>query len=194
MTMQPRLIANDLLPHFTAKEYQRLKQKGVFGARPTELLEGVIYEMPPDSVHQAFMARAHTAVVRDLGTAFAVRVQLPLPVKQLDSVPSPDLAVMPIEVEEESIGEPSMADLVLEGSTLALQEDRTTRLRIYARAKIAEYVIANLKERQLEIFSVPDSKRSEYRQSLIVTFDETWRSSRLPALVLRPKELFSERR
>jgi hypothetical protein len=51
-------------------------------------------------------------------------------------------------------------------------------------------VIGNLKERQLEVFSEPDPRRSEYRRSRVVTLEESWRSKRLPKVVLEPRDLF----
>jgi hypothetical protein len=45
MTAAKQLIDPDLLPHFTAHEYERMCVNGVFGERRTELLEGVVYEL-----------------------------------------------------------------------------------------------------------------------------------------------------
>jgi Uma2 family endonuclease len=191
MTAAPRLIDPVLLPHFTAKEYERMCDGGAFGDRRTELLEGVIYDMASmNSPHGSFLSRTNSALVLALGVKYAVRCQLPLGVKEHDSVPEPDFAVMTRASEAAADEKPFTAELVIEGSGASLREDRTTRLRVYARAKIPEYVIANLKQRQLEVFSVPDPKRSEYRQSLIVTLDETWRSKQVPKVVLKARELF----
>lgn len=191
MTAARQLIDPELLPHFTAKEYLRLCEKGAFGERRTELLEGVVYQMASmNSPHGSFISRATTALVMALGRRYAVRVQVPLWVKEHDSVPEPDFAVMTRQAEEAAANKPFTADLVIEGSGSSLREDRTTRLRVYARAGIPEYVIANLKLRQLEVFAEPHPQRSEYRKSLIIAYDESWRSRRLPKVVLKPRELF----
>lgn len=190
MTVARPLIDPDLLPHFSAKEYLRLCESGAFGARKTELLEGVIFQMASmGSPHGTFISRANTVLVLALGRRYAVRVQCPLWVKEHDSVPEPDFAVMTRAAEEAADQKPFTADLVIEASATSLQLDRMIRQRIYARARIPEYVIANLQERQLEVFTQPDAKRSEYLNVRIVTLDEVWRSKRLPKVVLKPREL-----
>ena len=184
-------IEPSLLPHFTAAEYERLGDGGAFGERKVELLEGIVYELPPKQRPQAtFISRANTVLVLALGERYAVRVQCPLWVKEHDSIPEPDFAVMTRAAEEAADHKPFTADLIIEVSDSSLQLDRLVRQRIYARARIPEYVIANVKQRQLEVFTVPDPTRSEYRHTRLVSLDEVWRSKRLPKITLKPRELF----
>ncbi len=135
----------------TVDAYHRMIDAGVFppGAR-VELLEGVLYEMPP-------MGRPHQAALRVLLRIFAsfaadgrLLVQMPIVLPD-DSEPEPDLAIL---AHGSSLDRPT-ADRVLLTIEVA---DRTRRLDLgrkaplYQRSGVAETWVLDLAALQLVVF------------------------------------------
>jgi Uma2 family endonuclease len=61
---------------------------------------------------------------------------------------------------------PEDVALVVEVAESSLRTDRGAKKRVYARGGISVYWIVNLKKRQIEVYSDPESgaKRPDYRQ------------------------------
>ena len=89
-----------------------------------------------------------------------LRPQMPLSLGEdetgHDSDPEPDLAVVAGTRRDYATGHPATALLVVEIADSSLAYDRTRKARLYAGARIADYWIVNLVERQLEIFRKPE--------------------------------------
>jgi Uma2 family endonuclease len=99
------------------------------------------------------------------------------PVTTSDSEPEPDVTVIRGKIRDYSEHQPLAADvaLVVEVSDATLQQDRTLKLRLYARAGIPVYWIINLPDRQLEVYSDPGEveDNATYRQSMIYHPNDT---------------------
>ena len=82
---------------WTRREYERLATRSFFPPdKRIELIEGVIYDMPPqNSFHATGYQLVHEAlrVVFPPDSGHAIRAQLPLALSE-DSEPEPDLAVV----------------------------------------------------------------------------------------------------
>src|SRR5213076_3246346 len=90
------------------------------------------------------------------------------PIAAPDSEPEPDLFVVrgdPRDYPDRQPGPPDVP-LVIEIAERSLRTDRGAKKRVYARAAIPVYWIVNLKARQIELYTDPDSdaKRPDYRQ------------------------------
>jgi hypothetical protein len=52
---------------------------------------------------------------------------------------------------------------VIEVAGTSLERDRTVKQRIYAAARIPQYVIINLLQSRVEVFEKPDAAKGRYR-------------------------------
>jgi hypothetical protein len=82
------------VPHrFTRKEYYRMGEAGLFASERVELLGGEILTMPPQNPpHAGVLGLLPAILIRLLGAAFSVRVQLPVVLDDW-SEPEPDIAI-----------------------------------------------------------------------------------------------------
>src|SRR5262245_4728910 len=131
---------------FTRAEYYRMAEVGILGEDDrVELIKGEIIEMSP-------IGRRHTAFVGNLTQLLAVRlagralvwVQNPVALAD-DTEPQPDLAVLrrrrvPYK-DREAWAEDAL--LLIEVADSSLAYDRTTKLRLYGEAGIAEYWVVD---------------------------------------------------
>ena len=80
--------------------------------------------------------------------------QLPMNLSSTDE-PEPDVAVVSGSVRNFADSHPQTAALVIEVSDTSLSFDRKIKAELYAKAKIEDYWIVNLKERCIEIYRRP---------------------------------------
>lgn len=140
---------------FTPEQFHRLAAAGILppDAR-LELVEGDIYEMPPEGPEHA-TARLRTAryFARHETDRWHVRAEAPL--RLGDSEPVPDVCVVIGKLEDYATAHPTSALLVIEVADTLVAYDQTAKAQLYARAGIPEYWIVNLAERRLEIYRDP---------------------------------------
>jgi len=137
------------------EDYERLVESGFFDGRRIELVEGVLYQMTVQSSRHASALRKLQRELQACASAgFDVRSQMPLALVD-DSMPEPDIAVVPADPDDYASGHPAMAVLVAEVTLTSLHHDRKTKRRVYARSGIPEYWIQNLKTRELEVYREP---------------------------------------
>jgi Uma2 family endonuclease len=136
-----------------------------------ELIDGEVFEVPP-------MLPGHAATVGLLcdllgerldRSQWIVRSQLPV---RLDdtSEPEPDVWVAQGPATRYRNRHPNAHDLalVIEVSDTTLAFDRTTKLRRYAKAAVAEAWIDSRPERVVHRFAEPDATEGAYRVSEVV--------------------------
>jgi Uma2 family endonuclease len=141
---------------WTREEYERLVEQGFFHPEERlELVEGIIYEMTPQSSFHATGIRAAARALESIFTeGYDVRSQLPLALGD-DSEPEPDVAVVPGALQDYSHSHPTSAVLIVEIADSSLLHDRKRKTRLYARAGIPEYWIDNLVDWCLEVYRDP---------------------------------------
>ncbi len=145
---------------WTRAEYYRMLDAGLFRGRRVELIEGVIFQMPPmKTPHAAGLELGERALEAVFGATYWVRTQLPLHFGPR-SEPEPDLAVVP-GGPRDFADHPTTALLIVEISDATLSYDRRRKGSLYARAGIADYWIVNLNRGQLEVYRrpIPDPSR-----------------------------------
>jgi Uma2 family endonuclease len=149
---------------YSATRYFALAREGLIAPDDrTELLEGIIVSMPPqDPLHAAGVRQLHHVLQRILGLDVVLSSQLPFIASEW-SVPEPDLAVLPGRLEDYHFSHPTHALLVVEVANTSLAQDRLTKSRIYAKARIPTYWIVNVRERSVEWFEEPDADARLYR-------------------------------
>lgn len=85
------------------------------------------------------------------------------PITLADSEPEPDLAVVRHGVRDYATRHPAAADiaLVVEVADTTLERDRTTKKRVYARAAIPYYWLADVNARRVFVWSAPQPEAAE---------------------------------
>ena len=157
------LLAN--LHYITLERYHAMIEAGVLGEDdPVELLAGRIVDMSP-------IGRFHAVCVRNLTNYFIPLLQQDYLCSQEQPItipsgsePEPDYVIATRHAHQYREHHPYPEDihLLIEVADQTLARDRGAKLRIYARAGIPEYWIFNLIERQLEIYTEPDTEKGTY--------------------------------
>jgi Uma2 family endonuclease len=159
----------------TLEQFERMIGAGVFGDERLELLEGWI-------VRKVRSSPRHDYTVGLVWKAFrcclpeSVMVRIKSSITTLDSQPAPDLAVVWAREDFYATRHPTAQDcpLLVEVSDESLKQDRDDKRRIYARAGILSYWIANLPESQIEVYTQPRAGKSPtYRQQNVYRLDQS---------------------
>ncbi|HEV8440526.1 MAG TPA: Uma2 family endonuclease [Methylomirabilota bacterium] len=141
---------------WTRAEYDRLVASGTFhpGER-LELLDGqLVVREPQGSRHAVAIELALSALQGAFGSAWRVRVQLPVAL-EVDSEPEPDLSVVAGDPRASSRAHPPDPVLIVEVADASLAFDREHKAGLYARARVADYWIVNLVDQTLEVYREP---------------------------------------
>jgi Uma2 family endonuclease len=129
---------------------------------PVELLNGwLVKTMPKNPPHSLATQLTRDALARLLTSDWHVRDQEPITLAM--SEPEPDLAIVRGSPRAYRDYHPAPGDVavLVEVADATLQRDRTTKLRLYAEARIPMYWIVNLPEHQIEVYSAPDDSEDQ---------------------------------
>ena len=142
----------------TVEEYDRMATAGVFAADARlELIEGEILEMSPvGKRHAACIGRLTEVLSKHMSGRAILWVQNPIRLNDL-SVPQPDVALLRKRDDfyENELPKPYDVLLIVEVADSTVGYDREIKLKLYARAGIAEVWIANLPDAGIEIYIAP---------------------------------------
>jgi len=152
---------------FTVAEYHKLGEVGILTpADRCELIHGLIVEKPViNPPHAAAVRRVNRHLTALLGAEVVIGVQQPITLS--DSEPEPDVVVAIGTEQDYAKRHPGAREvpLVVEVSDSSLPDDQTTKLGLYAAAKIPVYWIVNIPERRIEVYTQPRGGKSPtYRQ------------------------------
>jgi Uma2 family endonuclease len=165
-----KLIPITRLKRFTAAEYNRLTEVGVFGPDDRmELLEGyLVKKMPHNEPHATVISLIQELIVALLYAPWKLRIQLPVLLSG-DNVPEPDLAIVRGPLRRFLKHHPARADiaLLIEVAHTTLDQDRGIKKEIYARDRIPEYWIVNLVESVVEVYSQPKGGRNPFYREMV---------------------------
>ncbi len=144
---------------FTADEYERMVSLGIFREdERLELIGGEIVEMAPvGHRHGACIAQLNKRLVIGVGDRALVWVQGPARLG-VDSVPEPDLALLRPHSYRAGSPRPEDVLLVIEVAESSLRYDRTTKLRLYARAGVPEYWVVSVGGEWIEVYRSPEGE------------------------------------
>jgi len=173
-TIQLRELADEaaIVYPLTVDQYHQMIDEGILPeGEPFELINGQLIRKDRSATGEDPMTvgYGHAWVVgelADLNPRFRrlgchIRTQLPLSLPPTDE-PEPDGAVVVGSNRDYHGRHPIASDVfcVIEVADSSLQRDRTIKLRLYASAGIARYIIINLLERLVEVYSNPVSGRA----------------------------------
>jgi Uma2 family endonuclease len=144
---------------FTVQDYYKMAEVGII--KPSdrvELLNGEVIKMSPiRSPHASMVDLLNEILTTTLHKKAIIRVQNPIRIGKY-SEPEPDFSIVKIQPDRYRDRHPQPGDvlLVIEVADSSLEKDRTVKKELYAKARISEYWIVNLTERQIEVFSQPE--------------------------------------
>ena len=142
---------------FTIAEYHHLTEIGVLTEDDNlELLEGyLLLKMSRNPPHDGVLNELLLQLVAMISSRWSVRSQSA--VSTSDSEPEPDLAVVRKDPQRYYLRHPQPSDfgIIIEVADSTLSTDRLDKGRVYARAGIPTYLIVNIPEQQVEMYTLP---------------------------------------
>ncbi len=140
-------------------QYHQMIDSGTLTADdPVELVEGILlYKMPRKPLHSGTVEVLGDLIRPMLPPGYRYRSEQPVALD--DGEPEPHGAVVSQTRAQGLLAHPSASQiaLVIEVSDSTLDRDRGSKLRSYARAGIGCYWIVNLIDRQIEVYTQPDT-------------------------------------
>jgi Uma2 family endonuclease len=109
---------------------------------------------------------------------------------QPNSEPEPDIAIVRFDDKEYSDRHPTPSDIfwLIEVADTSLQDDRTVKAPLYAKAGILEHWILDVNTRQVYVFRDPQD--DGYGQEVVLTEENTLSAIAFPALTIALNQLF----
>lgn len=139
----------------SVEQFQRMGEAGVFdGDVRVELIDGVIVEVNASGqFHTRAVNWLNGELVPQLDDDHMVSPQNNIVLRDLRSMPQPDIAIVTIEDLVDRVPERPL--LVIEVSDSTLGFDRITKSRLYARHGVQDYWILNVREQVVEVHRGP---------------------------------------
>ncbi len=166
-------------------EYEQLVNLGAFDDEHIELLRGSLVEMSPQGEpHARICAWLHEQLNLGLEMGrYEVRGHTSF-AATADSVPEPDVAVLPRELRTRL---PRKALLLVEVSETSLSKDRVLKTEIYSEAGVPEYWIVNVRTRTVEVRTRPTP--TGYRRVVLHAGTDVLRPLKLRGFTLRVSDI-----
>lgn len=146
----------------SVEDYHEMIRSGIISPDDrVELLDGyLVNKMPQDTPHSSTVSRLDEDLRRFAGPGWRVRSQLPITLS--NSEPEPDAAVVRGDRRTYDQRQPEASDfgIVAEVADSSVRLDREHKGSLYAAAGIPEYWLVNIPDRQVEVYTDPDSSTS----------------------------------
>jgi Uma2 family endonuclease len=144
---------------FTSAEYHRMLDLGIIDREEKlELLDGyLVLKMSQNPPHRTAVTCLTYRLPARLPAGWLVMVHCPISLGVME--PEPDGVIVRGEITDYLKRTPAVDDfgIVIEVSDSTLDMDRTAKGRLYARAGIPVYWIINVADKQVEVYSDPDT-------------------------------------
>ena len=172
-------------------DYYRMAEAGILGEDDRcELIEGAIIDRAP-------IGSEHSAIVKRLKRLFelvvdhhaTVSVQDPIRLNRQNE-PQPDIALLRYREDFYRVAHPGPEDVLLitEVADSSARYDREIKLPLYARHRLPEVWIVDLRQRRLEIYRQPDG--TAYRETYNATGPDSISPLALPECRVDVSALF----
>ncbi|MCP9495247.1 MAG: Uma2 family endonuclease [Pyrinomonadaceae bacterium MAG19_C2-C3] len=153
----------------TVAEYHKMIEANAFNETARlELIKGVLIKMSPKGKrHAATTDHINKVFYKLLGERVIVRNQNPILFDD-STEPEPDIALLVPREKEYFDRLPTPADvlLIIEVSDTTLKYDRDTKSLLYAKSGISQYIVLNVKTREITDMREPSSEGYRYLKTL----------------------------
>lgn len=152
------LRVTDPTTRFSADEFQRMSDAGVFGLQRVELINGRIYRMSPQNhPHMVAVSKVTRVLTKAVPDHEWLTIQGTIHIDRNTTVdPEFIWLTRPLGTPEDQWGAPV---LLVEVSDTTYRTDSGIKLRKYAKVRIPEYWIVNVKARRVEVCRHPEGMR-----------------------------------
>jgi Uma2 family endonuclease len=175
---------------WTVEEYHRMAETGILDdSEHVELLEGkIIWMSAKGTAHRSAVGRSDYLLKEALKNRAWVSIQDPITLNDR-SEPEPDIAVVKIDPLDYADHHPVPSEvyLIIEVADSSLKFDCETKSKAYAQAKIKDYWVLDVVERQLYIFREPTSEG--YKSKVVLGEQETISPLQFPDLQIGVREI-----
>ena len=144
---------------WTAARFEQLYRTGILGEDRVELLLGQIATISPlGDLHNTCMYNLEHYLIPRLLPKYDYWIEKSVNLGE-DNLPQPDFCVIKNFKVEGVRPKPTVEEIfvVIEVADSSLEKDQNLKSVVYAQAGIREYWIANLVDRQLEVYTEPTS-------------------------------------
>lgn len=155
------------LAKWSVDDYHRMVEAGILRGRHVELLAGEIVEMSPETpIHYTTAKRGAKYLEELLSGKADVRFNGPITLS--DSEPEPDIAIVRLPESSYNDRHPAPRDIfwIVEVAKTSLKKDLDIKAVIYATAKIQEYWVLSLSEKQMIVFRNPQDGKYVEEQTI----------------------------
>ena len=151
------------LAKWTLEDYHRLVEAGLLADRRVELLQGEIVQMAPEGPLHSYMTDGLASYLRRQVADRAI-VREAHPITLSDSEPEPDLAIVRLPRSQYRDRHPYAEDIfwLVEIANSTLEYDLNDKKKIYARARIPEYWVVDVKGKRVLIFRGPQGDNYQF--------------------------------
>jgi Uma2 family endonuclease len=185
LLLDQSLIAPDTLRIIRRDDYERMVEAGLFEGERIELVRGALVAMSPQGTrHAHVISGLMTLLFERLGRRAVMRCQMPF-AAGADSVPEPDIAVVP--AMDYSTFIPERAHLIIEVADSSLRKDRILKADLYAEAGVPEYWLVDLAHDLIEVRTLPAD--GKYARTDVLGPTETIRPAAFPDVELSVREI-----
>jgi Uma2 family endonuclease len=175
----------------SVEDYHKLGQVGILTEDSrVELIEGELIDMAPiGGAHMGLVNRLTRLLVPAVGDLGVVSVQNPITLPP-DSEPQPDVAILKPGADSAGSTVPRADEvfLLIEVADTTLAYDRNTKLKLYAKAGIAETWIVNVPSKCVEVYREPTT--NGYLRRLELGVGELVSPLSLPMVELPVSDIF----
>ncbi|GBF81399.1 Uma2 family endonuclease [Aphanothece sacrum] len=154
-------------------KWHELVKSGVLEGQKVELLEGDIVEMSPEGVEHSFTNESIVIYLRNKLSRLA-HVRESHPITLDNSEPEPDIAIVRLPLAIYRTHHPYAEDIywLIEVSQGTLKKDLEQKVTTYARNRISEYWVIDLKNKKLIIHTQPNKDKYlqivEYKSGIVM--------------------------
>jgi hypothetical protein len=183
LTIKPDLLRDHprVVP-LTSEQYQQMVESGIIpSGAPIELIDGLLVPKnrsaageDPMSIGKRHVLSVNMLMMlnRLLPAGFFIQIQQPVEFPP-DSEPEPDGSLLRGKPEDyaDRLAQPNDAIAIFEVADSSLQQDRSTKLRVYADAGVQQYFIVNLIENVVEEYRRPLVGEGRYAEPARIAAD-----------------------
>ena len=157
---------------WSISEWHELVETGLLEGKPVELLEGEIIKVSPEGIEHFYTNDSVADYLRELLRGQA-KIFEAHPITLDNSEPEPDLAIvrLPKTIYRKHLPYPQDIYWLIEVSNKTLKIDLSQKAVTYARNKIPEYWVIDLKNKKLIVHTQPVEEKyaqiEEYRVGVV---------------------------